>query len=126
MTHNTGNNFDFIKFCIKAKMLDIICYQIFIEAHWSIKKVEKYHIPIHHIYIIICTETQSIIFNNAKLQMVFKAVNDITRPDDLILTLFIIVSYHHIIIDLPPSLSRTIVIPKAMSNLGKLKAQQGV
>lgn len=33
-------------------MLSIKCHQIDIEAHWSIKKIEKYYI-----YNIICAET---------------------------------------------------------------------
>lgn len=37
-------------------MLSIKCHQIDIEAHWSIKKVEKYYISIYCIYNIICAE----------------------------------------------------------------------
>lgn len=57
MIHNTGINFDSMKFYTKAKIHGIICYQIFIETHWSIKKVKKSHIPIRCVYNIIYTET---------------------------------------------------------------------
>ena len=32
MTYDVGINFDFIKFCTKAKIFGITCYQISIEA----------------------------------------------------------------------------------------------
>lgn len=53
VTYDTGTNFDFTKFCAEAKILGITYHQIFIEAHLSIKKVEKYHVLIYQVYDII-------------------------------------------------------------------------
>lgn len=47
ITYHIGTNFNFMEFCAKAKILNIIYYQIFVEAHWSIEKVEKYYTFIH-------------------------------------------------------------------------------
>lgn len=70
------------------------------EAHWLIKKVEKYHVHIHQAYNIIQVETKGIIFKNTILQMVFKAINNITGPHSFVLTLIILGAYSHIITDL--------------------------
>lgn len=83
-------------------MLNIMYYQIFVETHWSIGKVEKYHTSMHHVYNIIQAETQSIISKNIMLQMVFKAVNNTTRPNGLVPTLLVFDAYPRIVIDLLP------------------------
>ncbi len=57
MTHDAGTNFDSMEFRAEAKMLGIICHQIPVEVHWSIGKVEKYHVPMRHTYDIIQAET---------------------------------------------------------------------
>lgn len=46
-------NFNFIKFCAKTKMLDIMYYKTSVKAHRLIKKVEKYHTLIYYVYNII-------------------------------------------------------------------------
>lgn len=56
-----STNFDFIKFCAEAKILDIICYQIFVAVN---KKIEKYYISIYQVYDIIQAETRGIISKN--------------------------------------------------------------
>lgn len=67
------------------------------EAHWLMGKIEKYYTFICQVYDIIQIETRGIISKNAILQMIFKAVNDITDSDGLILTLPIFNGYPHII-----------------------------
>ena len=124
ITHDVGTNYDSIEFYIEAKILDITCYQIFIEVHWSIGKVEKYHILIHCVYDNIEAETQGIISKNAMLQIAFKAMNDTARPNSLVSTFFVFGSYSHIVMDLPPSSSQeqqTNTIVKTISELCKLK-----
>ena len=106
MTHDAGINFDSIKFRAEAKMLGITCHQILVEAHWSIGKVEKYHIPVRHRYDIIQVKTRGIISKNTMLQMAFKAVNDTVGPDGLVPTLFVFNTYPYIIIDSPLSHSQ--------------------
>lgn len=48
-------------------MLNIIYYQIPVEIHWLIEKVEKYYASIHHAYDIILAEIEGIISKNAIL-----------------------------------------------------------
>lgn len=50
LTHDAGTNFDFIKFCTKAKIFDIIYYKILIETHQIIRKVEEYYVTIYLAY----------------------------------------------------------------------------
>lgn len=101
---DTSINFDFTEFWTKVKMLDIIYYQILVETHWLIEKVEKYYAPIYHAYDIILAETEDIISKNAVLQIAFKAINDTAALDNLIPTLFIFDAYPRIVIDSPFSL----------------------
>lgn len=70
-------------------MLNIIYHQILIEAHWSIEKIEKYHIHIHCVDNIIQAETKCIISKNGMLQIVFKVINKIMSSDNLVTTLFV-------------------------------------
>lgn len=86
-------------------MLGIMCYQILVKAHWSIKKIEKYYTSIHYAYDIIQVETRGIISKNAMLQMAFEAVNDIVGPDSLVLTLLVFGAYPRIVSNLPTSFS---------------------
>jgi hypothetical protein len=61
---------------------------ILIKAYNSIKIIERYHNLVQHAYLIVLTEILSINRDMA-LQIAFKAINDTTRPDSLILTLLI-------------------------------------
>lgn len=67
MTYDMDINFNFMKFCTKAKMLSIIYYQISVKAHWLIEKVEKYYTFICRAYKIIQIKTKGIISKNAML-----------------------------------------------------------
>lgn len=57
VTQDVSTNSDFTEFYTKAKMLSFMCYQIFIEIHLLIRKVEKYYILMHCVYNIIQVET---------------------------------------------------------------------
>lgn len=59
MTYDAGTNFEFINFRVEAKIFDIICHQILMQAHWLIEKIEKYHAPIHQAYYIIKQEQET-------------------------------------------------------------------
>jgi hypothetical protein len=61
---------------------------VLIKAHNSIGIVKRYHGPIWQAYLIITTEIPGI-DKDIALQMAFKAINDITRPDGLVLTLLV-------------------------------------
>lgn len=57
VTHDIGTNFDSINFHAKAKIHDIMYYQISVEVHQLIRKIEKYNIPMHYVYNIIKVKT---------------------------------------------------------------------
>ena len=127
--YDIGTNFDSTKFCAEAKILDITYHQISVETYWLIGKIEKYHTPIRRAYDIIQAETRCIVSKNAMLQMAFKAVNDIAGPNGLIPILLIFGADPRIVTDLPLSPSQqqqADVLAKAMTELRKLKAQQGI
>lgn len=96
---------DFIEFRTEVNILGITCHQILVKAHWSIRKIETYHTSICCAYNIIQVETKGIIFKNARLQMICKAINNTIGPDGLVPTLIIFGAYLSIIIDLPLLLS---------------------
>ena len=56
MTHDKSSIFNLIKFRAKAKIFGITYYQSFIEAYWSIERVEKYDILIRLTYKMIYIE----------------------------------------------------------------------
>jgi hypothetical protein len=65
--------------------------------------VECYYRLIRRAYSIIITEIPDISKDMA-LQMAFKAINDIVRPDSIILTLLVYSAYPRITKHDPPSL----------------------
>ena len=95
-----------MEFRAKTKSLGITCFQISVEAYWSIGKVEKYYTPIRRAYDIIQAKTRGIISKNAMLQMAFKAINDIAGPNGLVSTLLVFGAYPCIVIDSLPLASQ--------------------
>jgi hypothetical protein len=59
-----------------------------VKAHNSIRIVEQYHGPLRRVYSIINTELLDL-KKNKKLQMAFKALNDLISPNGLVLTLLV-------------------------------------
>ena len=68
---------------------------ILVKAHNSVGIVERYYRPICRAYSIIIAKIPSISKDMA-LQMAFKAINDIARPNRLILTLLVYSTYSRI------------------------------
>ena len=56
LTHDAGTNFAASEFRAEAKLVGITCHQIPVEAHWSIGKVERYHVPLRRAYEIMKAE----------------------------------------------------------------------
>ena len=56
---------------------------VLVEAHWSIRKVERYHIVLRRAYQIVSKELPDLDKEMA-LQMAVKAVNDTAGPNRLI------------------------------------------
>jgi hypothetical protein len=75
-----------------------------VEAHYSIRKVERYYIVIRQVYNIITSEILDI-DKHIALQMAFKAINDTTGPDSLIPMLLVYGVYPRIVENDPPLLT---------------------
>jgi hypothetical protein len=67
-----------------------------IKAHNSVGMVERYYGPLCHIYHIIIAELLDI-SKDMTLQIAFKAINNSTGPNSLILTLLVFKAYPRII-----------------------------
>jgi hypothetical protein len=88
--HNTGKNFLSTKFRQYAKLLAIKVKEVLVKAYNSISKVERYYALLRRLYEILRGKLQNKKLNKEViLQIVIKAVNDIARPDKLMLTLFV-------------------------------------
>ena len=63
-----------------------------IKVHNSIKKVERYYIPLHYIYEIISSELKGA-SEELTLQIAVKAVNNFTSLDRLVSILLVFSTY---------------------------------
>jgi hypothetical protein len=101
---------------------------VLIEAYYSIRKVERYYRLFRRAFEIIIKE-QPKLSEDMRLQIAIKAINDITGPNELILTLLVFGAYLRLIeLDLPnPSVEeRAIVVKKAIVEVKKLYASRQV
>ena len=63
-----------------------------IKAHNSIRKVERYYMPLCHAYKIISSELKGV-SEELTLQMAVKAVNDFTGLNGLVFMLLVFGTY---------------------------------
>lgn len=89
IVHDTSKNFASTKFRQNAKSLAIDVKEVFIEAHNSVEKVERYHTPLQRCYKILQNELGTDIVQDTLLQIAVKAVNDSARLDKIILMLLV-------------------------------------
>lgn len=68
--------------------MKIIVQNVFVETHYLIRQIERYHRFLYRIYSIIAIKTLGINLE-AVFQIVFKAINNLVRPNSLVPTLFI-------------------------------------
>ena len=67
---------------------------ILVEAHWSIRIVERAYLVLQRAYQVITEELQDLgITKEQALQMAIKAVNNIAGPDGLVPTLLVFGAY---------------------------------
>ena len=66
--------------------------EVFIKVHNSIRKVEWYYMPLHHIYKIISLELKSV-SKDLILQIAVKAINNSASPDRLVPILLVFGAY---------------------------------
>jgi hypothetical protein len=96
--HNTGKNFLSTKFRQYAKLLAIKVKEVLVKAYNSISKVKRYYALLRRLYEILQDELQNEkLDKEVILQIAIKAINDIIRPDKLMLTLLVFGLYPRII-----------------------------
>ncbi|KJZ68527.1 hypothetical protein HIM_12082 [Hirsutella minnesotensis 3608] len=129
LRHDAGTNFAAEEFQKEASLMGITCRQVPIEAHNSIGKVERAHVPLRRAYDILQAELGESTSPDALLQMAVKAVNDTAGPDGLVPTLLVFGAYPRINHDSPPSppmIKRAEAIRKAMTALRRAAATRQV
>jgi hypothetical protein len=128
IVHDAGKNFSSIEFRQQAREMAIEVKEVPVEAHNSVGKVERYHIPLRRAYDIISIELEGA-SKDLILQMAVKAVNDSAGPDGLVPTLLVFGAYPRMTDDSPPSLSivqRAEAIRKATKEIQRLYATRQV
>ena len=96
-----------------------------VEAHWSIRLVERAYLILRCIYQIITKECPDIT-KDIGLQIAVKAINDIAGPSGLVPTLLVFRAYPQITDLDPPTPSitqRAAAIYKAMEEVIKIRTQ---
>src|SRR3981189_1291086 len=130
IVHDAGKNFSSTEFRQHARSMAIEVKEVPVEAHNSIGKVERYHLPLRRSYEIIRDELDSEqIDKEINLQMAVKAVNDSAGPDGIVPTLLVFGAYPRITDMDPPSLSivkRAQAIQAATKEVRRLYAQRQV
>jgi hypothetical protein len=101
--YNAGKNFTITEFKQLASFILIKVKEVLVEAYNSVGLVERYHALLRRAYEIIKKELKNEHINKEMiLQMAVKAVNDLARPDGIVLTLLVFGSYPRITeMDLP-------------------------
>ena len=92
IVHDAGKNFSSAEFRQQAKAMAIEVKEVPVEAYNSVRKVERYHTPLHHACEIISLELEGA-SEELILQMAVKAVNDSAGPDGLVPTLLVFGAY---------------------------------
>jgi hypothetical protein len=114
--------------------MTIIIKAVFVETHWSIDVVEKYHVELRRTYQMINDDltTKSInetISKEIMLQMIVKAINDTVDSDDLILILLIFEAYscmHVMNLSISSITQRIMIIEKAMIEIKTFRVERQI
>ncbi|CAL3962421.1 unnamed protein product [Diplocarpon coronariae] len=94
--YNYSTNFNLAEFKSSLRSIRITLKLVPIEAYYSIGKVERYHRPLKYAFKIMIVKYPCL-SDNKRLQMAIKVVNDIARPNKMILTLLIFRAYLRLI-----------------------------
>ena len=90
LVHNAGMQFASAEFRQYTESISISIKEVPVEAHHSIGKIERYHVPVCCAYEIIKEELAGeTISKEMVLQIVFKTVNDSAGPNRIVLTLLV-------------------------------------
>ena len=76
--------------------MDIKTKQMPVEAHNSIRLIERYHVPLRRAYNILLKELPDLP-KEERLQIVIKAVNDTAGPNGIMPTLLVFRAFPYIL-----------------------------
>jgi hypothetical protein len=101
--YNAGKNFTVTEFKQLVSFMLIKVKEVLVKAYNSVGLVEQYYALLRRAYEILKAELKNKHINKEMiLQMAVKAVNDLARPDKIVLTLLVFSLYLRITeIDLP-------------------------
>jgi hypothetical protein len=108
--------------------MTIITKAVFVEAHWSIDVVKRYHAELRRAYQMIFDDLE-IVSKKIALQMIVKAINDTIDSDDLMLILLIFETYlrmHVMNFSISSITQRVMTIEKAMIEIRKFRAERQI
>jgi hypothetical protein len=126
---DADKNFASREFCQFVISMTIITKAVFVEAHWSIDVVKRYHVELRRTYQMIFENLESTISKEIILQMIVKAINDTIDSDELMLILLIFETYLRMhVMNSPISsiIQRAIVIEKAMIEIRKFRTERQI
>jgi hypothetical protein len=89
LIHDVGINLASTKLRQLAKAIDVKVKEVPVEAHHSIRQLERYHGPVRRAYDIIKDTLDGEVNKDMMLQMAVKAVNDTAGPNGLVPTLLV-------------------------------------
>jgi hypothetical protein len=107
--------------------MTIIIKAVFVEAHWSIDVVKRYHAELRRAYQVIFENLE--VSKEIALQMIVKAINDTVDSDELLLILLIFEAYlcmHAMDSSTSSITQRAMTIEKAMIEIRKFRAERQV
>jgi hypothetical protein len=108
--------------------MTIIIKAIFVEAHWSIDVVKRYHAELRRAYQMIFDDLETV-SKKIVLQMIVKAINDTVDFDELMLTLLMFGTYlrmHVMNSSISSIIQRIIAIEKAMIEIRKIRVERQI
>jgi hypothetical protein len=119
ITHDPGTNFSSDEFRGNAHSMGSEVKETPTEAHNSMGKVERYHLPLRRAFDIITKEIPSL-DKITRLQMAVKAVNDTVGPDGLVPTLLVFGAFPRMSREdrpTPSNTQRALAIRRAMAEV---------
>jgi hypothetical protein len=128
---DVDKNFASRKFRQFVISMTIIIKAVFVEAHWSISVMKRYHAKLRRAYQMIFEDlnTESTISKEIMLQMIVKAINDTIDSDEVMLILLMFETYsrmHVMNFSISSITQRAIAIEKAMIEIRKFRAERQI
>ena len=120
-----GINFVSKEFKQYIKTIKTTLKVVLVKVYNFIGIIEKYYNPVQYAYYIIIVEINGI-NKEITLQMAFKAINNLTRPDGLIPTLLVYRAYSQMSefdVLSPTVIQRATAIKKTINKIHKLRVK---